>query len=61
MPAHEPADKRSQDLIDDNLKKAFGQTLDEGVPDRFKDLLAQLKDAAPNTSSSDASSQESEK
>ncbi|MCK8463189.1 hypothetical protein MUY35_04915 [Aliiroseovarius sp. S1339] len=47
MPADEPVEKRSDDLIDENLKKAFSETLDEGVPDRFKDLLAQLKQAAP--------------
>ena len=29
--------------IDENLKKVFEQTLDEGIPDRFKDLLSQLK------------------
>ncbi|KIN62941.1 Two-component response regulator [Sulfitobacter noctilucicola] len=29
--------------IDDNLKKVFEETLDEGIPDRFKDLLSQLK------------------
>ncbi|NNK15920.1 MAG: regulator [Sulfitobacter sp.] len=29
--------------IDENLKKVFDQTLDEGIPDRFKDLLSQLK------------------
>ena len=29
--------------IDENLKKVFDQTLDEGIPDRFKDLLAQLR------------------
>ena len=30
--------------IDDNLKRVFEQTLDEGIPDRFKDLLNQLKE-----------------
>lgn len=29
--------------IDENLKKVFEETLDEGIPDRFKDLLSQLK------------------
>lgn len=32
-----------EDLIDQNLKRIFDQTLDEGVPDRFKNLLEQLK------------------
>lgn len=30
--------------IDDNLKRVFEQTLDEGIPDRFKNLLSQLKE-----------------
>lgn len=29
--------------IDDNLKKVFDETLEEGIPDRFKELLSQLK------------------
>ncbi|MCK8482573.1 regulator [Aliiroseovarius sp. S2029] len=48
MPAEDADKKRSQDLIDENLKKAFSDTLDEGVPDRFKDLLAQLKEKTPD-------------
>ena len=30
-------------VIDENLKKIFNETLDEGIPDRFKELLTQLK------------------
>ena len=30
-------------IIDENLKKVFNETLDEGIPDRFKDLLSKLK------------------
>jgi len=30
--------------IDENLKRVFQPTLEEEVPDRFKNLLAQLKD-----------------
>lgn len=30
-------------IIDENLKRVFDETLDEGIPDRFKDLLSQLK------------------
>ncbi|MEW9918009.1 NepR family anti-sigma factor [Marimonas sp. MJW-29] len=30
--------------IDENLKKVFEQTLEEGIPDRFKTLLSQLKE-----------------
>lgn len=36
-------DDRGNDPIDDNLKRVFQETLSEEVPDRFKDLLAQLK------------------
>lgn len=38
-----PNDKNSQRMIDENLKRVFDQTLEEGVPDRFKLLLDQLK------------------
>lgn len=31
-------------IIDENLKRVFDQTLEEGIPDRFKDLLNQLKE-----------------
>jgi hemerythrin-like domain-containing protein len=30
-------------VIDENLKRVFDETLEEGIPDRFKDLLEQLK------------------
>ncbi|MEM6938586.1 MAG: NepR family anti-sigma factor [Pseudomonadota bacterium] len=29
--------------IDENLRKVFDETLEEGVPDRFRVLLEQLK------------------
>jgi len=32
-----------EQAIDDNLKKVFNETLEEGIPDRFKNLLSQLK------------------
>ncbi|MFK7838304.1 MAG: NepR family anti-sigma factor [Sulfitobacter sp.] len=32
-----------EQTIDENLKRVFEQTLDEGIPDRFKNLLSQLK------------------
>ena len=35
--------KHLQELIDQNLKRVFEDTLQEKVPDRFMDLLAQLK------------------
>lgn len=31
------------DAIDDNLKRVYDDMLSQEVPDRFKDLLAQLK------------------
>lgn len=36
-------EKSYEQSIDENLKRVFDQTLDEGIPDRFKDLLEQLK------------------
>lgn len=35
--------KNHERVIDENLKRVFEQTLDEGIPDRFKNLLEQLK------------------
>ncbi|WP_172839472.1 NepR family anti-sigma factor [Sulfitobacter alexandrii] len=32
-----------ESVIDENLKKVFNETLEEGIPDRFKDLLSKLK------------------
>ena len=40
-------DKRkrpSEDAIDANLRRVFQPTLEEDVPDRFRDLLKQLAD-----------------
>ncbi|MGB0497437.1 MAG: NepR family anti-sigma factor [Rubricella sp.] len=36
--------------IDENLKRVFSEKLDEDLPDRFKDLIAQLKAQDPGTS-----------
>lgn len=36
---------KSQKMIEDNLKRVYQQTLEEEVPDRFKDLLSRLKDS----------------
>ena len=36
---------RSQREIDDNLKRAYDDVINQNVPDRFTDLLAQLKSA----------------
>lgn len=35
--------KNLQDQIEKNLKKVFDDIAQEEVPDRFKDLLAQLR------------------
>nr|WP_299877739.1 NepR family anti-sigma factor [uncultured Sulfitobacter sp.] len=38
------ANKINQDrVIEENLKRVFDETLEEGIPDRFKSLLSQLK------------------
>jgi len=39
------ADKKSkrERVIDENLRRVYDETLEEGIPDRFKDLLDQLK------------------
>lgn len=34
---------RQEHVIDENLKRVYQDMLDEKVPDRFLDLLAQLK------------------
>lgn len=33
-----------EEQIEENLRKVYQKTLEEKVPDRFLDLLAQLKD-----------------
>lgn len=38
--------------INENLKRVYDDVLNEAVPDRFHDLLAQLKSAGPNAPSS---------
>lgn len=39
---NKPKSERER-AIDENLKRVFEETLDEGIPDRFKNLLSQLK------------------
>ncbi|SFN32995.1 hypothetical protein SAMN05216224_104154 [Thioclava dalianensis] len=41
--AEEKSKSSIKDQINDNLKRVYEQALQEEVPDRFKDLLAQLK------------------
>ncbi len=39
--------------IDENLRRVFDETLEQGVPDRFKDLLSQLKEQETKQSSAE--------
>ena len=51
-----PSDKdsRLQDEIDANLKRAYDDVLNEDVPDRFTQLLQQLKDKPASSASNPA-------
>jgi len=42
--AQDPKKTRMIEQIDDNLKRVYNEILKEQVPDRFKDLLEQLKE-----------------
>lgn len=46
QPKDEDASKRQaiRAQIDENLKRVYAAALNEELPDRFRDLLAQLKD-----------------
>lgn len=35
--------KSSEGVIDENLRRVYEEAIEEGVPDRFKSLLEQLK------------------
>lgn len=35
--------KGHEEVIDENLRRVFQESLDEGIPDRFMSLLEQLK------------------
>jgi hypothetical protein len=35
-------------FIDENLRRVYEETVDEGIPDKFKDLLKKLKDQEKN-------------
>lgn len=48
MEEDKPADKSQ---VDENLRRVFEQTLSEELPDRFKNLLQQLRDGADDTAS----------
>lgn len=56
---HSGAGKRSADVrtaIDENLKRVYDEVLDEGIPDRFRDLLAQLGKESPDKSAPEGDS-----
>lgn len=36
--------KHHEGVIDENLRRVYEEALDEGIPDRFKSLLEQLKE-----------------
>lgn len=42
--AADPKKPRASELINENLKRAYDELLKEDVPDRFRLLLARLKD-----------------
>ncbi|MEP2640688.1 NepR family anti-sigma factor [Roseobacter sp.] len=41
--AQSSAKQKRESVIDENLKRVYEEALDEGVPDRFRDLLDALK------------------
>ena len=50
----DPKPARAADQIDANLKRVYEGLLEEQVPDRFTDLLAQLKQADATASKTGA-------
>ena len=42
--AHDQPSTKRDDVIDENLKKVYRDMLEQDVPDRFLDLLSQLKE-----------------
>ena len=41
------SDERER-FIDENLRRVYDETMEEGIPDKFKDLLNQLKEQDKN-------------
>ena len=48
MQKRDPDDK-SQDAIEQNLKKVYQETLEEEIPDRFVSLLKRLRESPPTS------------
>lgn len=44
--------KDREGVIDENLRRVFQESVDEGIPDRFKSLLEQLKQQDDNRDNS---------
>ena len=51
--AQDKSKSNGSDAIDENLRRVFQETVSEEVPDRFKDLLAQLKQQDSKTPGGD--------
>lgn len=41
---HAKNGKNKESVIDENLRRVFNETLEEGIPDRFMELLDKLKE-----------------
>ena len=41
--AQSGAQRKRENIIDENVRRVYEETLDEGVPDRFRVLLDALK------------------
>lgn len=41
--AEQQQSREREEVIDENLRRVYQEALEEGVPDRFKALLDQLK------------------
>lgn len=53
-----PRNAKADRDIDENLKRAFNEIANEPVPDRFTDLLKQLKDKGAATPTAQGQSEE---
>ncbi|MFD1343349.1 NepR family anti-sigma factor [Litorisediminicola beolgyonensis] len=54
MAQHQNNAKKAQ-VIDDNLKRVYEDMLEQDVPDRFLDLLAQLREQDNSETDEDGS------
>lgn len=54
MAQHQNNAKKAQ-VIDENLKRVYEDMLEQDVPDRFLDLLAQLREQETEPSNEDGS------